>query len=157
MKGAFVFSTLLFIFGFVSLVASVFIILNKENTGVKVAEEQITKMLLDLSNLYKEIEGIKKMNEIANKVNREEYEKVVAANLKQSAENEKLHQKINWLEIKMSAIPKNTTQTLILKQEEPLKVKMLYKKVGDKDKRPPSETTKKLVEIKKKMDEINRK
>lgn len=147
MRGVGVFSIILFIAGFVGLLSAVFLVVNAENMAGKKAQETAEKILLDLAKVVAENEAIKKdLAETKSELNKYDfdwdaaYQKSMAAILKTQNENqalkhenEKLHQKINWVEVKLNA-QNQKPQRIILSQETPLKVSMIYKRVPTKSK-----------------------
>lgn len=138
MRGFGVFSIVLFISGFVALLTAVFIVLNSENMAGKKAQEMSEKVLLDLAKVVADNQSIKETLKKYNEDNDSDYQKVLDHALKVQAEqekmkmdNEKLLQKINWVEVKMNAQNQKPTR-IILSQEAPLNIKMLYKKAKSK-------------------------
>jgi long-subunit acyl-CoA synthetase (AMP-forming) len=138
MRGFGLFSIVLFIAGFTSLLVAVFIVLNSENMAGKKAQEMSEKVLLDLANVVADNQAIKEAIQKYNQANDSDYQKVMDQTLKIQSEYEKIkmeqdkiHQKINWVEVKMSAQSQKPTK-IILSQEAPLKVSMIYKKLQKK-------------------------
>ena len=135
MRGSKVFSVILFIAGFMYLLTAVFIVINSENMSGKKAQQTAEKVLLDLANVVADNNAIKEALEKYNTANDLDYQKVMESLAKSTVENDKLNQKIQWLELKMNTAPRSTQpQKIILTQEAPLKVSMIYKKVDQKKK-----------------------
>lgn len=138
MRGFGLFSIIMFIAGFVFLLTAVFLVINSENMAGKKAQQMSEKVLLDLANVVADNQVIKEALQKYNRDNDSDYQKVMEQTLKIQSEHEKikedydkLHQKINWVEVKMSA-QNQKPMKIILSQESPLKVNMIYKKASQK-------------------------
>lgn len=138
MRGFGLFSIIMFIAGFVFLLTAVFLVINSENMAGKKAQQMSEKVLLDLANVVADNQVLKEALQKYNRDNDSDYQKVMEQTLKIQSEHEKikedydkLHQKINWVEVKMSA-QNQKPMKIILSQEAPLKVNMIYKKVSHK-------------------------
>jgi septal ring factor EnvC (AmiA/AmiB activator) len=151
MRGFGMFSVVLFIAGFMSLLTAVFIVINSENMAGKKSQQMAEKVLLDLAQVVAENQKIKSDLEKYNRDNDSDYQKVMDQTLRIQSEHEKMkmeqdkiHQKINWVEVKMSSQSQKPTK-IILSQESPLKVSMIYKKVNNK-KTPEQIQREKLIQ-----------
>jgi len=112
------FAMIFFITAFVALVVVSFKMANSENTGAKEAYN-MAKLCVDSHNdLIKQVADVKTVAS------------AIADVLKNNnIMTEKLKQKIEWLEMKANNQPRQTSQptTVILKQEAPLKIGVIYK------------------------------
>jgi len=112
------FAMIFFITAFVALVVVSFKMASSENTGAQKAYN-MAKLCVDSHNdLIKQVTDVKTVAS------------AIADVLKNNnIMTEKLKQKIEWLEMKANNQPRQTSQptTVILKQEAPLKIGVIYK------------------------------
>lgn len=109
---------------FAALIAAAFIYASSESTAAGEAQIKANEAMASALSAHKQINEIKEALEAEDVA----FKKLVELLNERDQANDKMKQKIEWLELKATAPPKHQPpQSLILKQEKPLQVNVLYR------------------------------